>query len=80
MVDLPAPEGPTMAQLVPAGMSRSSPDRISRPVVTETHVLERTAPLRDRERRRVGLVDDLGRRVDQVDIASMSISPWRIER
>ena len=41
MVDLPAPDGPTMAQLVPAGMSRSSPFQNFAPlVVAEIDVFE----------------------------------------
>ncbi len=69
MVDLPAPDGPTIAQLVPGGMSRSRPlQDLAFGLIAEAHVLE--ADMRrsaTRSGAAPGRVDDLGRRVEQVE-------------
>ena len=61
MVDLPAPDGPTIATVRPAGTSKEMPlqDRPRR-LVGEVHVLEADRALGDDERRGAGPILDLG--------------------
>ena len=68
MVDLPAPEGPTIATVRPPGTSKLIPFRIARFwIVVEVNVLEADGRLSHDERLGVGLVDDLGGDVEQVE-------------
>ena len=81
MVDLPAPDGPTMAQLVPGrNVEVEAFQDLAPGLVAEAQPFE-PDPARARpERRRAGTSTTSAGVSSRSHIASMSIRPWRIER
>ena len=60
MVDLPAPDGPTTATVLPAGTREADAfEHDAFGIIGEDHIVEADLAARDRQRRRAGLVLDL---------------------
>jgi hypothetical protein len=76
MVDLPAPDGPTMATILPAGTSKSRPFRIGRAgSYAKCTFSKRTRPSLTTSGLASGASVISGSRLSNSNMASMSISP-----